>query len=175
MFNRLKSLPLTIVLTVLIWMYAEAQFTNTQENVQLNVKLLTPSPDLAVRAIDPVRNRPGDIINAVVTLQGPRNELDAIFQQSQGVPDEEFASLAYQPRQRDLRAGEETTVNVVTMLNTLNYFRSRRVTVISAAPSSSTCRPRCSTGSAARPGLPSWPSRSVRWRRCPREPTRPWR
>jgi hypothetical protein len=135
MFNRLKSLPLTIVLTVLIWMYAEAQFTNTQENVQLNVKLLTPSPDLAVRAIDPVRNRPGDIINAVVTLQGPRNELDAIFQQSQGVPDEEFASLAYQPRQRDLRAGEETTVNVVTMLNTLNYFRSRRVTVISAAPS----------------------------------------
>jgi hypothetical protein len=133
-FNRLKSLPLTILLTVLIWMYAEAQFTNTQENVQLNVKLVTPSPDLAVRAIDPVRNRPGETIHAVVTLQGPRNQLDAIFQQSQGVPDEEFASLTYQPRQRDLHAGEEATVDVVTMLNSLNYFRSRRVTVISAAP-----------------------------------------
>ena len=134
MLKTLKSLPLTILLSVLIWMYAEAQFTNTQENVQLSVKLVTPSPELTLRAIDPVRKRVTDTMNAVVTLQGPRNQLDAIYQQSQGVADEELASLSWVPRQADLHPGEATTVDMVSMLNSLNYFRDRRVTIISAAP-----------------------------------------
>ncbi len=134
MLNRLKTLPLTIVLTVLIWMYAEAQFTNTQENVQLSVKVGTPSADLVVRAVDPTKNRLSDTINAVVTLQGPRSQLDSIFQQSQGVPDEDLASLTYTPPERELKPGEETSVDVASMLNSLQYFKSRRVIVSSAAP-----------------------------------------
>ncbi|HVX85371.1 MAG TPA: hypothetical protein VH253_11365 [Phycisphaerae bacterium] len=134
MLNRLKTLPLTIVLTVLIWMYAEAQFTNTQENVQLSVRLVTPSPDLAVRAVDPSKTRLSDTINTVVTLQGPRAQLDSIFQQSQGVPDPDLASLSYTPPERELKPGEETSVDVVSMLNSLAYFKTRRVIVSSAAP-----------------------------------------
>ena len=38
MFERLKSLPLTIVLTILIWMYAESQVNSTQTVAQTTIR-----------------------------------------------------------------------------------------------------------------------------------------
>jgi hypothetical protein len=38
MFDRLKSLPLTILLTILIWMYAESQVNSTRAEAKLTVK-----------------------------------------------------------------------------------------------------------------------------------------
>ena len=37
MFDRLKSLPLTILLTILIWMYAESQVTSARNESRLEV------------------------------------------------------------------------------------------------------------------------------------------
>jgi len=42
LISGLKSLPLTIVLTVLIWMYAESQFTATEEAAMGNAVVTLP-------------------------------------------------------------------------------------------------------------------------------------
>ena len=38
MFDRLKSLPLTILLTMLIWMYAESQVNSTRAEAKVTLK-----------------------------------------------------------------------------------------------------------------------------------------
>ena len=60
MFDRLKSLPLTIVLTILIWMYAESQVTSQGVSVQVTVKnvpvWVSGPPDILARydiTVDP--------------------------------------------------------------------------------------------------------------------------
>ncbi len=137
MFDRLKSLPLTILLTVLIWMYAEAKFTATQENVRLTLKPVSPNGDLVLRALDPGESRYQATINLLVTLQGPQNQVDRIYQESLGVAqqDEEFTQLVYVPPAASLKVGTGNRVDTVAALNGLSYFRNRGVTVTAATPS----------------------------------------
>ncbi len=80
-FDRLKSLPLTILLTVLIWMYAEAKFTATQDHVPLTLRVVSPQGDLVLRALDPTDNRYHSAIALDVTLEGPKNQIDGIDQE----------------------------------------------------------------------------------------------
>jgi hypothetical protein len=51
MLERLKSLPLTIFLTILIWMYAESQ-------VRLQNDDLTPKPGAVINQILPPATAP---------------------------------------------------------------------------------------------------------------------
>src|ERR1041384_2873302 len=99
MLGRLKTLPLTIILTVLIWMYAEAQFTSSREDVRISVRITSPSPDITLRVLDSHGNSVGAVATLAVTLQGPKSQIDRIFQESQGqlgpATDDELANLTY--------------------------------------------------------------------------------
>ncbi len=135
MFDRLKSLPLTIVLTILIWMYAEAQFTSTQE-ITIYLKL-TPPPsagNVAVR-IEDTDGKARLQVPLQVTLQGTREQLDAIYQESLGTQMGEgmLANLNYELSEQDLNA--DRFLDAVQLLNRLQYFRKKGVTVTHASPS----------------------------------------
>jgi hypothetical protein len=138
MLDRLKSLPLTIVLTILIWMYAEAQFTAVHDDVRVNVKVLSPTSDLAVRVYDNAENRYSSIASLIVTLQGPKNQIEQIYQESLSTaPDEEFAGLSYVPTVPELTRALDNggfSIDVIRTLNRLDYFRSRGVSVTAASP-----------------------------------------
>src|ERR1041384_1839443 len=98
MLGRLKTLPLTIILTVLIWMYAEAQFTSSREDVRISA--------LTLRVLDSHGNSVGAVATLAVTLQGPKSQIDRIFQESQGqlgpATDDELANLTSSPPAPDL-------------------------------------------------------------------------
>jgi hypothetical protein len=141
MMERLKSLPLTIFLTILIWMYAEAQFTTTQQDIPISVRIASGTPEYALRTMDPVTKRYTDILHFVVTLQGAKSQVDRIFQEAEGVmrdraADERPQELTYIPTADQLRqaAGGDMHPSVLTLLNRLDYFRSRGVSVTFAAP-----------------------------------------
>jgi hypothetical protein len=143
-WDRLKSLPLTIVLTVLIWMYAEAKFTTTQDNVRLTLKTISPLGEVELRPAD----SPGDAfaprMTVLVTVEGPKNQVDRLYQDSLGVQQEEdFSALAYVPPADDLKAGGGRGVSraqTVELLNGLRFFRQRGVTVVAATPAEVECR-----------------------------------
>jgi hypothetical protein len=155
MLDRLKSLPLTIILTILIWMYAEAQFTAVQPDVKVNVQALSPSPDYALRVFDPENSRFTPLMNLVATLQGPRNSIERIYQDSLPLTAEDVsAGLTYVPTVPEItkaaaKAGTTGVVapvlaaapnggilevNTVSMLNRFDYFHSKGITVTHVSP-----------------------------------------
>src|SRR6478752_5781750 len=103
MLGKLKTLPLTILLTILIWMYAEAQFTASRDDVRISLKV-TPPEGVAVRLLDSNGAPMGNVASILVTLQGAKSEIDRIFQQSQGQTssDDELASLTYKLQKADV-------------------------------------------------------------------------
>ena len=125
--DRLKSLPLTIVLTILIWMYAEAKFTATGD-ARLSLRPIAPNGDLALRVFDPAQNRFIPVINVVASLQGPTNQI-TILQQETEPPQLTFTRPA-----SSLAPGTLVTVDTVSLLNSNSYLRKRELTVTSANP-----------------------------------------
>jgi len=77
MLDRLKSLPLTIVLTILIWMYAESQVTSPQGTARLDVKgvpvLAAGAPDVLSPVHVEVEPRTVDLI-----VSGPQEAIDRL-------------------------------------------------------------------------------------------------
>jgi len=113
MLERLKSLPLTIVLTILIWMYAESQVNSSHAILHLSVDVpvrVTGSPNMLARydvTINP------QVV--ALSLTGPPEQIDALRREApvQGVyayldlsPDDRPAGISI-PRQLriDLPAG----------------------------------------------------------------------
>ena len=108
MLDRLKSLPLTIVLTILIWMYAESQFTATRENLQVSLTIAA-TPQYVVDMQDVEGDKEYHKTVAVrITLQGARDKVEKIYQQQMGVvtPDPAFMNQVYQPNPGELRLGK---------------------------------------------------------------------
>lgn len=135
MFERLKSLPLTIVLTILIWMYAEAQFTSTRDGVTVFLRVAAPpnSGNVAVRVLD-ADSKPESQMPLQITLQGTREQLEAIYDQSIGTQasDGALSNLVYELSEKELNS--DRPMDTVQMLNKLSYFRKQGVTVIRAIP-----------------------------------------
>ena len=134
MIERLKTLPLTVVLTILIWMYAEAEFTSTQDNVAVTVQILSAEPNqFTVRALD--KGSPVRILNLQLTLQGAKGQIEKILQQSRAPLG---TDAALKPLEIPLDAARlAATGNVVSMtaqLNGLPYFRDKGVTVVASVP-----------------------------------------
>jgi hypothetical protein len=72
MFDRLKSLPLTIILTVIIWMYAESQVTsarNSTGEVVSNIPVWVSGPPDVLARYDVVVD-PGTISVTVAGAPG---------------------------------------------------------------------------------------------------------
>lgn len=139
MFERLKSLPLTIVLTILIWMYAEAQFTAHREDIPVTLRLVAPSKDylLSVHGADPDDSRGRDAITVRITVQGSQAKIDRLYQQSNGTmtPDEDLASLRFMLPADDAKAGAVRVYDTQFVLNNLPYFRHNGLMVTAASPS----------------------------------------
>src|ERR1043166_5123927 len=115
--DRLKSLPLTIILTVLIWMYAEAQFTSVQPDVKLNVQVISPSPDVSLRVHDLTRDNYAPLMNLIVTLQGPRDQIDRIYNDSLQLHfNQPSDGLTYVPTPADVALGK-FEVSTLSILN----------------------------------------------------------
>ncbi|HUO10300.1 MAG TPA: hypothetical protein VM008_18480 [Phycisphaerae bacterium] len=125
--DRLKSLPLTIVLTVLIWMYAEAKFTATGD-ARISLRPVVPNGDIALRVFDSTESRFLPVINIVASLQGPTNQITALQQET------EPPQLTFTPPPAALTTGASATLDTVSILNANSYLRKRGLTVISAAP-----------------------------------------
>ncbi|MGN6368046.1 MAG: hypothetical protein ACTHN5_07285 [Phycisphaerae bacterium] len=125
--DRLKSLPLTIVLTILIWMYAEAKFTATGD-ARVSVRPVVPNGDLAVRIYDATENRFLPVINIVASLQGPTNQITALQQET------EPPQLTFTPPAATLTPGTSAMVDTVNVLNASSYLRKRGLTVTAATP-----------------------------------------
>ena len=136
MFNRLKSLPLTILLTILIWMYAESQFTATQEGLTLTLQVASPNADYSVRLVDPTDSKPRSALPLSLTVQGSQSVVERLRQQLLGLiaPDEDLANLAFVPPVTVLRPDSDKSVDTVTVLNRLSYFRNKGITIIGASP-----------------------------------------
>ncbi len=125
--DRLKSLPLTIVLTILIWMYAEAKFTATGD-ARLSLRPIAPNGDLALRVFDPAQNRFIPVINVVASLQGPTNQITILQQETEPL------QLTFTRPASSLSPGTPVTVDTVALLNSNSNLRKRELTVTSANP-----------------------------------------
>ena len=125
--DRLKSLPLTIVLTILIWMYAEAKFTATGE-ARVPLRPVVPNGDLSVRVFDNTEGRFVSVINIVASLQGPTNQITALQQET------EPPQLTFSPPASMLVPGTTASVDTVPMLNSSPYLHKHGLTVTSANP-----------------------------------------
>jgi hypothetical protein len=144
MLERLKGLPLTIILTILIWMYAESQFTASQPDVRLNVQVVTTTPDYQLIIFDADRKTTTKTMNLVVTLQGPQNQIKDIYQESlQLNPDEPFPNLTYTPTATEMAKATANAgpggssildVNTAAILDRSEFFRSQGVTVTHVSP-----------------------------------------
>jgi hypothetical protein len=126
--DRLKSLPLTIVLTVLIWMYAEAKFTATGD-ARIALRPVASDGDLALRIFDPTENRFLPVITIVASLQGPTNQITAVQQET------EPPSLTFVPPPSSLVPGNTGLIDTVALLNSNSYLHKRGLNVTSATPS----------------------------------------
>jgi hypothetical protein len=125
--DRLKSLPLTIVLTILIWMYAEAKFTTTGE-ARISLRPSVSNGDLALRVFDPAENRFVPVVNVLASIQGPTNQINALQQEA------EPPQLTFSPPASALVPGAQNKVDTVQMLNSSSYMRKRGLSVLSATP-----------------------------------------
>ena len=125
--DRLKSLPLTIVLTILIWMYAEAKFTATGD-ARLSLRPIAPNGDLALRVFDAAENRYIPVINVVASLQGPTNQITMLEQETEPL------QLMFTRPASSLTPGTLVTVDTVSLLNSNSDLRKRELTVTSAIP-----------------------------------------
>jgi hypothetical protein len=136
MFSRLKTLPFTIVLTILIWMYAEAEFTATQEGVAVRVRFQSTDPgDYSVRIFDD-RGNPIRTLDVTLSVQGAKGQLDRLRDQSRsggGGGGEPLPTLVLQREPASIPPAG-ATVALAPLLNELPFFRDRGITVISSFP-----------------------------------------
>ena len=133
-FERLKVVPLTLLLTLLLWMYADAHLTAIQNDLPFQISVVVPPSDAndIVQIISPSNGE------FHVNIQGPRDQVQQIRDQADGraiFTHDDRNNLAYVVRHlRSLTIGPQNYISSVRVLNDLPYFRQRHVTVISATP-----------------------------------------
>ncbi len=135
--DHLKMLPLTILVTVLLWMYAESHFNQTDDHVPVAIRVLG-SPRL-VQAHEMLHMLSPSDGQFTMTIQGPRREVSRTQEQCDGqigFTQQDLNNLVYVASRRDhLRVGSNNVLNSVRVLNALPYFRQRKIRVVTAHPS----------------------------------------
>ncbi len=123
-FDRTKGFFWVLVVTILIWVYADLEFTDTDE-FRAQVRLTAPSPDMVLLNTPDLKRFP---IEASFVLSGARGSLNA-YQQTllaKGGVIEFDLSKTY-------GVGEHT-INLVELLNRNEEVRQAGLSVVSATP-----------------------------------------
>ena len=135
MFNRLKSLPLTIMLTILIWMYAEAQFTSTRDGLLVSLNVDSPVSNYCVRVLDPADGQYHQTLPIRVSVEGPQNKVDTLLQSTRQLGGEgDLLSFPFVPSAEAMKSGGEQNFDTASLLNAMPYFRDNGLTVTTATP-----------------------------------------
>ena len=134
--DRLKVLPLTVLLTVLLWLYADAHLTATQRDLPIHITILAgagangnPQTVLMKSPTDSA---------FVVNIQGSGEAVDRIRQQCDGrglFTLQDMNNLTYALTRSDIRriaAGK--SLNALRIFNSLAYFTRHRVVVTAVSP-----------------------------------------
>ena len=133
-WERLKVVPLTLLLTLLLWMYADAHLTAIENNLPFQISVVVPPSDAndIVQIVSPAN------AEFHVNIQGPRDQVQQIRDQADGraiFTRDDRNNLAYVVRRLStLTIGSKNYISSVRVLNDLPYFRQRHVRVISATP-----------------------------------------
>jgi hypothetical protein len=128
LLDRLKSLPLTIILTILIWMYAEAQFASSEEGLTVLPRVVSRDPESAARIVTPADGA------FRITVEGSRGQVERFRQQSLGAlafSESDQRALVYYI---DSKTSQPLELPSVQLLNALPFFRRNGLTVTAAAP-----------------------------------------
>ncbi len=132
--ERLKVVPLTLLLTLLLWMYADAHLTAIQNNLPFQISVVVPPSDTndIVQIVSPANGE------FHVNIQGPRDQVQQIQDQADGraiFTHDDRNNLSYVVRHiKTLAIGSGNYISSVRVLNDLPYFRQRHVIVTSASP-----------------------------------------
>ncbi|MGC9258983.1 MAG: hypothetical protein ACP5I8_02750 [Phycisphaerae bacterium] len=132
--ERLKVVPLTLLLTLLLWMYADAHLTAIQNNLPFEISVVVPPSNThdIVQIISPMNG------TFHVDIQGPRNQVQQISDQAEGraiFTRDDLNNLAYVVQHlANLKIGAKNYISAVRVFNDLPYFRQRHVTVTTVRP-----------------------------------------
>ena len=130
LLTKLRNLPLTIVLTILIWMYAEAQFSAFEDNLPLTIHVAPIANDQSIRMIEPADGQ------FHIRVEGPRTHVGRFSDLARHTADArpgELGSLDVTPKYR-LNRGTDNWIDSATAINALPYFRDNGLTVTAAIP-----------------------------------------
>ncbi len=132
--DRLKVLPLTLLLSVLLWLYADANLTSTENDLPIHIAVIA-APDAGSRTVQLARPVGGDF---QISIQGPRNRVQRVRQQCEGravFTTDDLSNLVYVVRHPGrLAIGRHDSLDAVKVFNSLPFFRQRRINVISVKP-----------------------------------------
>ncbi len=133
--DRLKVLPLTILLTVLLWLYADSHLTSTESDLPIHIAVLASPAAPGNRTVRIINPKDGAF---QIAIQGPRNRVQRVREQCNGravFTPQDVNDLVYMiPHAGRLRIGENNYLNALRVFNSLPYFRQRRINVISVKP-----------------------------------------
>lgn len=134
MFSRLKTLPLTIALTILIWMYAEAEFTSSQEGVPMKLQIQSTDPNqYSLRALDDA-GVPLRTVELSLTLQGAKGQIERIVQQARAPHTADAIASQLTITRNGGLVAKGSMLYLVPALNELPFFRDKGVTVVACSP-----------------------------------------
>jgi hypothetical protein len=134
--DRLKVLPLTVLLTVLLWLYADAHLTATQRDLPIHITILAGAgangnPQTVLMEM------PADS-DFVVNIQGSGEAVDRIRQQCDGrgpFTAQDVNNLTYALTRSDIkRIAAGKSLNAQRIFNSLVYFTRHRVVVTAVSP-----------------------------------------
>ncbi len=131
--DRLKVVPLTIVLTVLLWLYADANLTSTVGDLPVHITVVAAAG--THRTLQVLKPAQGDF---QITIQGSRRRVDQVRRLCTGqapMTRQDLANLVYVVHHPGrLRLGAPNSLDAKLVLNSLAFFRRRHVAVSAVTP-----------------------------------------
>ena len=130
---HLKLLPLTITLTVLLWLYADAHLTTTQQDLPLRVRFAATTNNHSMTVS--VRRPQGGEYQ--IGLTGRKSRVTQVANQLFGralLTTADRHDLTYAFDGAHFRYGKTYTFDTLRLLNSLPYFRRHHVAIIAARP-----------------------------------------
>ncbi len=129
----MKLLPLTITLTVLLWLYADAHLTATQRDLPVKIAFAADlgNHNMTVHLISPQRGA------YQIDIAGRKSRVSEVADQFYGrviLTARDRQDLTYAFNGAHFRYGKIYRFKTLALLNSLPYFKKQRVVVVSARP-----------------------------------------